>query len=153
MLKFLLLLALICAPAAPTPTASVTVLGDSVIVVATVADNVAPQPVAVDSVELFIDVTVIGANPPNTNILARRVAKASPTVVRFAYPLSMWAPNQTRSGRVCAALGRVNPEGGIAGLWSGYTCAGPAAWTYTRNLTPPNAPEAGTVTATTAALN
>ena len=120
------------------PTASVTVAGDSVVIVVAVADNATPQTTTVDSVGIRIDRVNCISCPRSVT-----VAKvAGVTSARFAYPLSMWTPNQTWSGKIGARLAHVE-EGEVA--WSAWTDV-TNGWTYTRTVPTPNAPEAGTVT-------
>ena len=117
------------------------VAGDSVIVTVTVTDNLAAQPVSVDSVKVSVVLSPI-ANSTQTLTLPH----ASPTVFRFAYPLSLWAPNQTLGGPVSVWLGHV---GSLGINWSAVKTAGSSgswAWGYTLDATAPNPAENGTFT-------
>lgn len=136
-------LALCCALILP-PT--VTVGGDSVVVTVSVADN-ASQPVSVDSVGFYIEITGAGSSGIR---VASTAHVAGVTTHRFAYPLTLWAPNQTLSGIVGSRLGHV--EGAVV-AWSNWVYTTAPTWSFTRTVPAPNVPAAGTITASPAALN
>lgn len=143
MLTALLALAVALTP----PQVTVAVAGDSVIVTVAVADNAAAQPSSVDSVGVYIEITGLGASSIRT---ATEAHVAGGTMHRFAYPLSLWTPGQTRSGIVGARLGHTD---GTAAVWSEWVYTTAPTWSYTRGAVAPNPPEAGTVSAATATLN
>ena len=95
-----------CAPAA-TLTHTVTVAGDSVILVVAIADDLGPQPAGVDSL------AVAASLGEGAFELAQRVAKVAggPTLVRFAWHLDLWAPGQTRGVQSSARRAACTPRG------------------------------------------
>lgn len=121
---------------------SVAVVGDSVIITVSVAANATPQTVAVDSVGIRID----RVNCISCDRAVTVAPGAGVTTARFAYPLSMWAPNQTWSGKIGARLAHVE-EGLVA--WSAWTDKS-SGWTYTRTVPAPAAPEAAALSAQSA---
>jgi hypothetical protein len=145
----LLVACLLTVPCIEVPC--VTVAGDSVIVVVAVADNATAQTVAVDSVEVTAHFT-----PDPTKTQVKRVAKsAGSTSVRFAFPLTLWTPGNTRGGPVSVRLGRIAAcTGGVC--WSGETMKGSHgawAWSYLLDATAPAPAEVLKITVTPAALN
>jgi hypothetical protein len=140
-------LALVIAALLGSPTPSVTVAGDSVIVVVALADNAVPQAAGVDVVEFYADI----AGGGTANIRKVVVAKAAGvTTGRLAWPLSAWTANQTRGGQIGARLG--NTEG-VVTAWSDWTFSAAGAWSYTREVPAPAAPEVDKVTLQSAGLN
>ena len=136
-----------CAPAA-TLTHTVTVAGDSVILVVAIADDLGPQPAGVDSL------AVAASLGEGAFELAQRVAKVAggPTLVRFAWHLDLWAPGQTRGSDIRVQAGNADAlcPGGVC--WIAPETVGPA-WSYTRLALVPNAPPASAVTVESVGLN
>ncbi len=142
MLSVLALLSCLITP----PSATVTVAGDSVVLVVAVADNATPQAVSVDSVAARADIGAFGSE------LARTVVKsAGVTTIRFAWAKANWGANQTRGSTIKVKLGRI--AAGCAGgvCWSAET-TGPT-WSYTLDATAPAVPEAGAITVQSVGLN
>jgi hypothetical protein len=79
----------------PAPTTAVAFVGDSVVITVTLIDNVAPQPVSVDSVGFFIDRTGC-LSCQKTLTVAKQ---AGTTSARFAYPLSAGRRTRPRPAR------------------------------------------------------
>lgn len=145
------LLAALCTAFHPTPTVAVAFAGDSVIVTVSVADNAVAQTVSVDSVKVTVQLTPI-ANSSKTQTLPH----AAPTVFRFAYPLSLWAPGQTLGGPIDIRLGHIGAGCAPSACWSGiYTkgSAGAWAWGYLLDNRAPNPAEPGAVTVPSVGLN
>jgi hypothetical protein len=126
---------------------SVTVAGDSVVVVVALADNAAPQAVGVDVVEFYADIAGGGTAGIRKVVVAKQ---AGTTTGRMAWPLSGWTANQTKSGQIGARLGNV--EGAVT-AWSDWTFSAAGAWSYTREVPAPSAPEVDKVTLQSAGLN
>lgn len=129
----------------PTTTATTMFAGDSVIITVALIDNAAPQPVSVDSVGFFIDRTGC-LSCQKTLTVAKQ---AGTTTARFAYPLSSWAPNETKTGPVKVRLAHVEAP---VTAWTAYTQLA-TGWSFTRAVPTPAVPDANAISVPTVVLN